>query len=214
MVTEFELGYVVVAPHRISITNEPCAIRAPSFVLVRSADRCEWAVGAHVDPELAAHFDARAASEPPSADLRAPLRNAYPGELEHGTEFEFPDKLPEVDGIVTIEDEQPLMRHFHGWKPGEIAAGYGPVFAILEDGAPVSVCFCARRADDAAAAGVETAAAFRGRGFATRVTAAWARAMRASGRVPGYGTSWTNHGSLGVARKLGLVPTATVFKII
>ena len=206
-------GYVVVAPHRISVTREPASTRAPSFVLVRSADSCEWAVGAHVDPELAVRLDDLARTEPPSADLRAPLVNAYPGVEESGPSFVFPDELPEVDGVVTVEDEAPLVRHFKGWQPGEIAAGYGPVFAIAVDGAPVSVCFCARKTDDDAAAGVETAAAFRGRGFAPRVTIAWARAMRASGRVPGYGTAWTNHASLAVARKLGLVAVSNTWKI-
>jgi RimJ/RimL family protein N-acetyltransferase len=206
-------GYIVVAPHRISVTREPTSTRAPSFVLVRSADSCEWAVGAHVEPELAARLDALAQSEPPSADLRAPLVNAYPGIVESGPSFRFPYELPEVDGIVTVETEEPLIRHFKGWKPGEIAAGYGPVFAIAVDGAPVSVCFCARKTDDDAAAGVETAEAFRGRGFAPRVTIAWARAMHASGREPGYGTAWTNHASLAVARKLGLVPVSNTWKI-
>jgi hypothetical protein len=41
------------------------------------------------------------------------------------------------------------------------------------------------------------------------VTAAWAAAIRASGRTPLYGTSWTNTASLEVARKLGLVVFAS-----
>jgi len=53
-------------------------------------------------------------------------------------------------------------------------------------------CFCARRSDAAAEAGLETAEAFRGRGFGPRVTAAWAWAIRATGRIPLYSTAWTN----------------------
>jgi hypothetical protein len=206
-------GFVSVAPHRVSVTSEPTPRRAPVFILVRTADSVDWAVGAHVEPELAARFDELARSEPPSADLRATLVNTYPGELVSGPSFRFPDELPEVDGIVTVEDEQPLLLHFKGWLAGEIAAGYGPVFAIAVDGAPVSVCFCARKTETTAAAGVETAAEFRGRGFASRVTIAWAKAMRASDREPGYSTDWTNHGSLGVARKIGLVPISTTWRI-
>jgi predicted GNAT family acetyltransferase len=62
-----------------------------------------------------------------------------------------------------------------------------------------------RRTARAHEAGVETHPAFRGRGFAVRAVAAWARAVRATGVLPLYSTSWENHGSRGVARRLGLV---------
>jgi predicted GNAT family acetyltransferase len=66
----------------------------------------------------------------------------------------------------------------------------------------------------AAEAGVETDAAFRGLGFAARVTAAWALAIRASGRIPLYSTSWSNTASLAVARKLGLTQYATDWSLL
>jgi predicted GNAT family acetyltransferase len=69
------------------------------------------------------------------------------------------------------------------------------------DGHAISVCFCARRSQLAAEAGVETAVGYRGRGFASRVSAAWARLIRRSGRLPLYSTSWSNTASLAVARK-------------
>jgi predicted GNAT family acetyltransferase len=84
---------------------------------------------------------------------------------------------------------------------------------IVVDGHPVSVCHCARRSDVAAEAGVATAPACRGRGYAARVTAAWALAIRASGHVPLYSTSWMNAASLAVARKLGLVVYASDWSI-
>jgi predicted GNAT family acetyltransferase len=105
---------------------------------------------------------------------------------------------------VIVDDEQALAHNFRGWVPGEIAEGRAPVLAIVEDGHPASICFCARRSTHFAEAGLETAAPYRGRGLAQRVTTAWARACRAAGREPLYSTAWSNHASLAVARKLGL----------
>jgi predicted GNAT family acetyltransferase len=87
------------------------------------------------------------------------------------------------------------------------------VVAIVKDGHPVSVCFCARKSDVAAEAGVETATAYRGRGFAGCVTNAWASLVRSSGLVPLYSTAWTNHASLAVARNLGLITYASCWSL-
>ena len=89
-----------------------------------------------------------------------------------------------------------------------------PIVALVEEGYPTSVCFCARRSDIAAEAGLETAVGFRGRGLGSRVAAAWALEVRASGRVPLYSTSWSNGASLAVARKLGLLAYASQWRIV
>jgi predicted GNAT family acetyltransferase len=52
---------------------------------------------------------------------------------------------------------------------------------------------------------VETLEGYRGRGYAPMVVAAWARAVRETGRIPLYSTSRNNRASEAVARKLGLV---------
>jgi len=89
-----------------------------------------------------------------------------------------------------------LTRNFEAWEP---------MCAAVEGDAAVSLCFSARLTARAAEAGVETLEDFRGRGLATAVVAAWARAVRAGGREPLYSTSWDNRASQAVARKLGLV---------
>jgi hypothetical protein len=203
---------------RMVVTREPGGARAPALALVRGAAGSAWAVRDDVDDEVAAELARLGATEP--AEWRAPpvhaarYRALLGGDVVAGPVFGFPDGFAQAGDVVEIADEAALARHFHGWVPGEIADGRAPVMAIVEGGAPVSVCFCARRADDAAEAGVETAPGFRGRGLAGRVTLAWAREMRAAGRVPIYSTSWENAASLAVARKLGLVQVATSWQIV
>ncbi|HYI24731.1 MAG TPA: GNAT family N-acetyltransferase, partial [Thermomicrobiales bacterium] len=80
-----------------------------------------------------------------------------------------------------------------------------PWMAVVQDGAAVATCYSCRRSDRAAQARVDTAPPFRGRGYAPAMVAAWAREVRATGRIPLYGTTWDNLASQAVARKLGLV---------
>jgi hypothetical protein len=205
---------------RITSTRDAAAGRGPLFCLVRSTSRCSWAVRADVPDRLAKELDGLAREEPPVVALHdAPLHaDRYLGALRAvstpiapsvGPAFTFPNDLRAPNDVVFVDDECLLDHHFRGWVPGEIAAGSGPVAAVVMEGHPVSVCFSARSSRAAAEAGVETADRFRGRGLAPRVTAAWALAIRASGRVPLYSTSWTNTPSLAVARKLGLVAYAS-----
>lgn len=208
---------------RIVSTNEPRPSPGPLFALVRGVDACAWAVHATVPDALARRLDELAQDETPERDFEAPPHhaaqyrallapivadeNAGRRELAlfDGPAFAFPASLPPVQGTVLIDDERLLMRHFRGWEIGEIAAGCGPMAAILDDGYPVSICFSARRTDVAAEAGLETAAPFRRRGYGARVTAAWAHAVRAGGRTPLYSTAWSNLASRAVARRLGLI---------
>jgi hypothetical protein len=209
---------------RIVSTREPGTNRGPLFSLVRSAASCAWAMRADIPDDVAGEIEDMAREEPPISDLRdAPvhaeryrsiLQTIHSGRgatirQSGGPAFEFPEGLGQPADIAVITDEQLLHKNFHGWVAGEIAAGRAPVMAVVSDAHPVSICFSARSSDIAAEAGVETVTAFRGRGFAVRVTAAWALAIRASGRVPLYSTSWTNSPSLAVARKLGLMVYAS-----
>ncbi|HJU66701.1 MAG TPA: GNAT family N-acetyltransferase [Gemmatimonadaceae bacterium] len=212
--------FVLNGDGRITSTREPGGSPGPLFFLVRSVARCAWAVRADVPEDVAIEIHRLARSEPPHEDLRdAPVHaDRYRSLLAQGRgkidrsggpAFEFPGAIAGPANVVLVDDERLLEHNFRGWVPGEIAAGRWPVTAVLDDGYPVSICFSARSSDSAAEAGVETAQRFRGRGFGCRVTAAWALAVRASGRIPLYSTSWTNSPSLAVARKLGLIAYAS-----
>ena len=106
----------------------------------------------------------------------------------------------------------PAFAHFRGWTADELPER-APILGIAVDGQVVSLCFCARRSEVAAEAGVETAAEYRGRGLGSRITAAWARMIRQSGRLPLYSTSWTNASSLALAKRLGLSPCAVNWSV-
>jgi hypothetical protein len=222
-----ETAFILNSEGRITSTREPGAGRGPLFSVVRSPACCAWAVRVDVPQVLARELDRLAREEPPPSDLLdAPVNAARYLSLfgdrirsadtavaktrqSDGPNFRFPDVVAHAADVVAVEDERLLERHFQGWVPGEIAAGRAPMLAVIEDGYPISVCFCARRSDKAAEAGLETAEAYRGRGLAQRVAAAWALAIRVTGRIPLYSTSWTNGASLAVARKLGLISYAS-----
>ena len=204
---------------RIVGTREPNPMAGPLFALVRSHTDCAWAVHRDLPTPVADQLHALARTEPPVRDLSdAPAHAARyqalaGGRIDAGPAFTIPSDIATLDDIVIVTELLQLEKYFRGWQANEIA-GCSPILAIAEAGHAVSVCFCARRADIAAEAGVETAAAFRGRGFGGRVIAAWARAISASGRLPIYSTSWSNTPSLAVASKLGLAPCASDWTLV
>ena len=231
-----ETLFILSEQGRILSTREPGPSRGPLFTLIRNATSCAWATRAELPQTLANELDRLAQEEPSILDLHEEPLNAehytlHLGQyltsrneaearprLFAGPAFAFPDSSLEPTPVQSadielIEDEGRLEPNFRGWEPGELAAGRGPMLAIVEGGFPVSICFCARLSDTAAEAGLETAEAYRGRGYGPRVTAAWAQAIRGLGRIPLYSTSWNNSASLAVARKLGLVAYASSWSL-
>ena len=209
---------MLTADGRIGGTRSQEPWLGPLFRLVRGKETCAWAVRADVPQNIADEVDALAREEPPVSDFRdAPVHaerylSLLGGEVDSGPAFTFPEKIVQPSGTVFIEDIASLDHHFTGWTASEIPCRT-PIVAFVEGGYAVSACFSAWRSDTAAEAGLETATAFRGRGLGPRVAAGWALAVRASGRVPLYGTSWSNDASLVVARKLGLVTYASKWSI-
>lgn len=204
---------------RIRYTREPQPARGPLFMLIRSASSCAWAVRSDVPREPAAELGRLAGEEPLIQEPHdAPIHadtylSLAGGQIVSGPAFTFPDEIVRPGDVTSVASLPLLERSFRGWTAGEIP-GRSPILAVIDGGYPVSICFCARSSETAAEAGVETAAAFRGRGFAPRVTAAWAVAIRASGRIPLYSTSWTNAASLAVARKLRLAQYASDWSLV
>ena len=162
---------------RIKSTREPDPSEGPMFCLVRGTVTSAWAVREDIPQDVADQLDRLACEEPSVSCFRdAPVnaeryKSLVEGKVDSGPAFVFPEEIAQPFDTVFIEDLQLLDHNFPGCKPSEFPERT-PIVAVLEDGQAVSVCFCARRADTAAEAGLETAAAFRGRGFGTRVAAA------------------------------------------
>jgi hypothetical protein len=212
---------------RIGYVNEPDGDRAPRFFFGRTGEGNLWRFRDDLTEDLVRHLDRLAADEPVQVDLRAEPRNlgAFLAALrsdretpsiDAGPAFRFPDELPPPADVTPITRENIHLLRRLGWDPDAEAReldARGPFVAVVQDGAAVSVCFCARLTARSAEAGVETMEAYRGRGYAPAVVAAWAHAVRAIGRIPLYSTSWDNLASRAVARKLGLVQYGTDLSI-
>lgn len=203
---------------RIVSTREPNPTPGPKFCLVRDRTESAWAVHATVPEQLAIEIEDLARAEPPARQLEnEPVHAAryvalIQGRIDSGPVFTFPEDLPRSMDIAAVTRLEELQHGFHGWTADELP-GCSPILGIFEGRDAVSVCFCARRSDVAAEAGVNTAERFRGRGLGVRVTAAWASAVRSTGLLPLYSTSWTNKPSLAIARKLGLLACASDWSI-
>ena len=196
--------------------NEPNGTVAPRFFLGRTTDGDMWWFRHDVAPdvrtelEAAIRHDNRQATALNSpidpAPYEATLARYAPVErTEVGSAFSFPESLPQNAGATRVTDANAelLTLHLAPWLPDVRVSQ--PLFVVTCDGNAVSVCASVRQTSEAYEAGVETAVAYRRRGFAAPAVAAWAAAVREIGRVPLYSTSWQNTASQAVARKLALI---------
>lgn len=219
MVIRADTDFTYDVSGRMLQTNEPRAAErrpAPSFLLGRTMGGHVVRFGATVPDVLMRQLEAIIDRQPPVGDLHAApaalaaVREALAQHApitveESGPAYRFPDSIiPPAEAIRLTDANRELVRATYPWLHDELA-DWWPCFAVVRDGAAVSVCFSARITARAAEAGVETLPDFRGRGYAAAVTGAWGAAVRASGRIPLYSTTWENRASQGVARCVGLI---------
>lgn len=212
---------------RIRRVNEPDGDRAPRFFFARSGEGAIWRCRDDLPHAMVRDLDRLAAEEPSGHDLREEPRhlsafvavlepNGAATVIESGPAYRFPTVIPDPVAIRRIERADiPLLGRIAP-DLDQIAREFErrePRMAVIEDGAAVCLCYSARLTDRAAEAGVMTLEAYRGRGYAPLAVAAWARAVRASGRIPLYSTSWDNRSSQAVARRLGLIQYGTDLSI-
>ena len=198
--------------------NEPGGKPAPRFFLGQTTEGSEWWFRADLTADTIHSLEAACAAVPtllhaePSPDRLAPFRailerSAPVQATWAGPVFRFPDRPAEAPSSVRITraNAELLTPYLESWSD-DVARGQ-TLYAVVIGRKAVSVCASVRESA-AHEAGVETAPAFRGNGYAARAVSAWAAAVRQMNRVPLYSTSWTNTASLAVARKLNLVQFA------
>lgn len=154
--------------------------------------------------ELLPAFAAEAALDPaPWAAILA--RSAPLARVTTGLAFRFAMELPRIGGARRLQpaDAAVLRPLLPAWMAD--LEHSQPLVAVVLEGRAVAVCGSVRITPAAHEAGVETAPAFRGRGYAAAAVAAWAAEVRAGGTEPLYSTVSGNAASRAVARKLGLV---------
>lgn len=190
----------------------------PVFFLGRTVLGSLWRFGRDLDPSVVREVGRLAGAETQVVDLeREPDRlasirerlEASVGALEswHGPAFRFPAAIPDPGPVEWLvgPDLAELGEAFP--RLAETALDREPCCIVREAGELASACYAATRAGPGGAieVGVETVAAYRGRGHALRVVAGCAAELRRRGHEPLYSTSWDNRASRAVARKLGLL---------
>lgn len=190
------------------------SVPGPRFVMVRSRVGNTWTFRADLPRALTHALNTVCWAEPVRVDLTRPPSSAT--RVRIGLRIHAPIRhewrgpacvLPPVAqppriAIRLQPTDTPVLHPDLAWVQTALP-DIQPCFAIVETGRVVSACFSARIGRDAAEAGVETVAAYRGRGYASAATAAWAAAIQATGRAALYSTSWGNGASRAVARRLG-----------
>jgi GNAT superfamily N-acetyltransferase len=133
--------------------------------------------------------------------------------MRAGPLYIFPDDIAPSGACTAINESNLYLLHngLEEWLP-DASIGH-PFFATIEDDRAVAVCTTVIASQGAHEAGVETLAAYRGRGLAADAVAAWAYAVRKLGAVPLYATTFDNISSQRVAQRLSLSPAASEFSV-
>jgi len=205
------------ADGRLRSINEPDEAPAPRFFMGRTPEGNLWRFRYDLPAAVVHHLERLCRAEPISADLtrppqhyqaikavleaHAPIQDEYRGPV-----YWIPDGIHAPANVVLIsETNAQLLQAWFPWMLPLPPSDRGTCAAVVVHGSAVAVCYCAVFPGQASEAGVETSAAFRGKGYATAAVAGWAAAVRRRGHIPLYGTSWDNRASQGIARKLGMV---------
>ncbi|AXF24115.1 GNAT family N-acetyltransferase [Burkholderia pyrrocinia] len=220
---------------RIERENDPDCSPGPRFWLGGCADGNLSGVRADVPDHIADELARVADSEPPFANrmqpvhlerylaMLAPVPHWNVGlvyALPHALGFDTDARIALIDGDSDAGRQLLQSLSAHGMPEGLFSTGFrsaadlwAPWCAAIVDGEVASVAFAARLSDIGAELGLATAPAFRGRGLAAAVTAAWSRLPSLQTRTLFYSTDRDNLASQRVASRLGLALRGMTLRI-
>ncbi|HET8623337.1 MAG TPA: GNAT family N-acetyltransferase [Gemmatimonadales bacterium] len=194
------LAFVVVAPAFGSVQvvgcppveaiGEAAGLAGPRLSILVTAESRGWVAAAL--PEL---IEERAILHLLGPDARLPdvaagaVRHLLPGEVTALTHLpaETREELIAVDAVGA------------------------PIAAALEADTPVAFCYAGAVTESLWDISIESLTTWRRRGFAAKAVAFEVERLRASGQLPVWGAVESNAASLGLAAKLGFVPTDEVW---
>lgn len=206
------------ADGRLRAVNEPEKPPAPRFYMVRTPAGNHWRFRYDLPAATIQQLDRLCHAEPHPADLtrppqqysaikavladQAPLQDEY-----RGPAYWIPPGSARPANVVPITATNAhLLQPLFPWVlPLPQVPRRGALVATIAQGMAVALCYCSRIPDQVTHAGVETAEAFRGHGYATAAVVGWAAEVRRQGLIPLYGTTWDNLASQRIAQKLGMV---------
>lgn len=203
---------------RLCAVNEPEKPPAPRFYMVRTAAGNHWRFRYDLPDATIQQLDRLCQVELPSADfarppqqytaIKAALAAQAPLQAEYrGPAYWVPPGRAKPANVVRISATNAhLLQPLFPWVlPLPQPPRRGALVATIVQEMAVALCYCARIPDQVTHAGVETAEAFRGHGYATAAVTGWAAEVRRQGLIPLYGTTWENLASQRIAQKLGMV---------
>jgi len=201
---------------RIVSKNMPVYAPAPRLFIGRSLGGNLWRYRDDVPGDLIATLEPLLSREPVldhldvlstiQAEIVAAMAHHQPiTEVYAGPAWWLPDRRPATSRavLVTPDDADAFRSNYP--VLAENLAGRLPCAAVMEHEAAVSVCFSARVSAHVAEAGLDTVVSKRGRGYGSEAVHVWAAALRETGRIPLYSTSWDNLASRSVAEKVGAI---------
>jgi len=225
MSARLETLYLHDGQGRLTAINQWDGGPVPRFHLARTTAGNCWCFRDDLPESLVGELTRYCEGEPALADPHSPPRHAdvYRRLLDEQNTVETiwsgpaytlgRTAVPPDVGIVhvNVDNARLLQARMSDWLPD--VPHRQPFMAAVDHQQAVAVCASVRISVKVHEAGVETHPAYRRRGHAQGVVAAWADAVQALGAIPVYSTSWDNTGSLRVAAALGARLIGTDFHI-